>query len=297
MVLSRSVMAGLVVFMRALNLGRREGKENIPRDPAGVETPTMASQARSHRYNWWMRLLVSVRDALEARAAIAGGADIIDAKEPANGPLAPVLPSALQSIAEAVPLDVPLSVALGDAGPASLEELVTSVVPLEPRAELYFKASVTCEQPDEASAGIAAACAKLRRRPDHPAFIVARYVDQPADAELLPQWIGICADAGARGLLLDTSRKDGLGLFGSIRPEVLADLRRRATRRGLWLAIAGGITAADRYAVSRAGPHVLGVRGAVCIGGRSGMLSSERVEALRRTLGITSRRVPRALPV
>jgi len=37
-----------------------------------------------------MRLLVSVRDASEARAALAGGAGIIDAKEPLNGPLGAV---------------------------------------------------------------------------------------------------------------------------------------------------------------------------------------------------------------
>src|SRR5439155_1207379 len=34
-----------------------------------------------------MRLLVSVRGSVEARAAVAGGADVIDAKDPARGPL------------------------------------------------------------------------------------------------------------------------------------------------------------------------------------------------------------------
>ena len=33
------------------------------------------------------RLLVSVRSADEAEAAIAGGADVIDVKEPSHGPL------------------------------------------------------------------------------------------------------------------------------------------------------------------------------------------------------------------
>ena len=33
------------------------------------------------------KLLVSVRSADEARAALAGGADLIDVKEPAHGPL------------------------------------------------------------------------------------------------------------------------------------------------------------------------------------------------------------------
>ena len=37
-----------------------------------------------------MQLLVSVRSAEEAAAALAGGADLIDAKDPAAGPLGPV---------------------------------------------------------------------------------------------------------------------------------------------------------------------------------------------------------------
>ena len=39
-----------------------------------------------------MKLLVSVADAAEARAAIEGGADIIDAKDPTTGALGPCLP-------------------------------------------------------------------------------------------------------------------------------------------------------------------------------------------------------------
>ena len=43
-----------------------------------------------------MRLLVSVRSAAEARAALSGGADIIDAKEPSLGSLGAVGPLALR---------------------------------------------------------------------------------------------------------------------------------------------------------------------------------------------------------
>ena len=67
-----------------------------------------------------MRLLVSVRDASEAEAALAGGADIIDAKEPLNGPLGPVAPDTLAAITAAVAGKTPISVALGDVGTADL---------------------------------------------------------------------------------------------------------------------------------------------------------------------------------
>src|SRR5438045_3731812 len=61
-----------------------------------------------------MRLLVSVRSAGEVAAALGGGADIIDAKEPSRGSLGPVEQSVLRDINASVPTSVPLSVALGD---------------------------------------------------------------------------------------------------------------------------------------------------------------------------------------
>ena len=57
-----------------------------------------------------MRLLVSVRSAEEVSAALAGGADIIDAKEPARGSLGRVTPAVLSAIAARTPASVPLSV-------------------------------------------------------------------------------------------------------------------------------------------------------------------------------------------
>jgi (5-formylfuran-3-yl)methyl phosphate synthase len=61
-----------------------------------------------------MRLLVSVRSASEVGAALAGGADIIDAKEPRHGSLGAVSRRTLASITAVVPPECPLSIALGD---------------------------------------------------------------------------------------------------------------------------------------------------------------------------------------
>src|SRR5262245_2343041 len=63
-----------------------------------------------------MQLLVSVRNASEATAALAGGANIVDAKEPLNGPLGWVSPGVLAAIASAVGDRTPVSAALGDIG-------------------------------------------------------------------------------------------------------------------------------------------------------------------------------------
>src|SRR5687768_8449794 len=61
-----------------------------------------------------MQLLVSVRSAAEVEPALAGGAEIVDAKEPSRGPLGPVSPDTLAEILAQVPQDRACSVALGD---------------------------------------------------------------------------------------------------------------------------------------------------------------------------------------
>ena len=87
-----------------------------------------------------MRLLASVRSVNEVEAAVSGGADIIDAKEPSSGSLGAVAPEVFARIQARVPLDLELSAALGDA--ASPLEVRTSIAGLGvvPRsAPLYLK--------------------------------------------------------------------------------------------------------------------------------------------------------------
>ncbi len=245
-----------------------------------------------------MRLLVSVRDAREASAALAGGADIIDAKEPGDGPLAPVAPHVLQAICAAVPLSSPLSVALGDSGPAELAAVVSAVAPLRRRRELYFKAAVHGPASAGAIEAISAARRCLASRADAPSLIVARYVDAPEAIHDLRAWVDACATAGARGLLLDTSVKDGQSLPATSGGSALSALRRHAHRRGIWLAIAGGVTPADMPLLAEVRPDVVGVRGSACDGGRAGELSAVRVASLRDALRrVSLRRRPPALPV
>src|SRR5438874_2672167 len=62
-----------------------------------------------------MRLLVSVANAAEASAALLGGADIIDAKDPHNGALGAVSGAVLREIRVACAGARPLTAALGDA--------------------------------------------------------------------------------------------------------------------------------------------------------------------------------------
>src|SRR5947209_19533370 len=59
-------------------------------------------------------LLVSVRDAVEAAAALAGGANLIDIKEPSRGPLGRADLAVTAAVLQAVGGRVPVSAALGE---------------------------------------------------------------------------------------------------------------------------------------------------------------------------------------
>src|SRR4051812_30438336 len=59
-------------------------------------------------------LLVSVRSAAEAEAALAGGADLIDVKEPARGPLGRADDAVIDAVVASVAGRRPVSAALGE---------------------------------------------------------------------------------------------------------------------------------------------------------------------------------------
>src|SRR3954463_11962813 len=85
-----------------------------------------------------MKLLVSVRSAAEVAPALAGGADIIDAKEPGHGSLGPVSPGVWAEIAAKVPGQCWLSAALGDGRPPDEARAIISSLALRPRPAPQF---------------------------------------------------------------------------------------------------------------------------------------------------------------
>src|SRR5205809_494597 len=77
-----------------------------------------------------MHLLISVAGPAEARAALRGGADVIDAKDPRRGALGPVPLHRLAAIRAAVAGARPLSAALGDAAAGVLLDAAKKDAPL-----------------------------------------------------------------------------------------------------------------------------------------------------------------------
>ena len=230
-----------------------------------------------------MKLLVSVVDAAEGRAAAEAGADIVDVKNPAEGSLGAPTPAVIVDVRTTVPAELPISAAIGDMpnlpGTAALAALGAAR-----SGATFVKVGLwgATTEPD--------AVALLRAVRDGVAsvpgtvVVAAAYADAarsahaPLAPELLPR---VAHAAGVETCLLDTAVKDGRGLLEWLSPGALTSLVADAHAAGLQVALAGALRAEDLPVVRDTGADIAGVRSAACRDGRrSGRLDAARVRAL-----------------
>jgi (5-formylfuran-3-yl)methyl phosphate synthase len=234
-----------------------------------------------------VQLLVSVRSPDEVAPAVAGGADIVDAKEPTRGSLGSVSPDILAGIAAVVPPESEFSIALGDVRQRSDVARTLGRVNVGGRSGVvYLKLGFSgVDSPMRIEQLIADAVRCAERIIPTPLIVPVAYADSERASTIGPTLLlRVAADAGAAGVLLDTHRKDGKALLHWCDARTLALWVAEARRRGLLAALAGGLGALDIPSIRRIGPDVVGVRGAACEGGRLGRVSSRRVRELRAAL-------------
>ena len=241
-----------------------------------------------------MRLLVSVRDAAEAAAARAGGADIIDAKEPASGALGAVDLITFGHIVAEVAGSRAVTAALGDA----VDERAIART-----ADAFARAGASLVKIGFAGiasrARVTALLAAARDGATADAGVIATaYADADRVASLDPfAMIDAAARASATGILLDTADKQGPGLTGLVSQERLSAWVRIAHEARLLVALAGKLNADDLGCVIDAGADIVGVRGAACDRGRTGQIAAARVRALRSAVARRSAPAPVPDPV
>ena len=217
-----------------------------------------------------MRLLVSVVSAAEARSALAGGADIIDVKDPSDGALGAPAPRVVSEVARVVGGAAPISVALGDLPDPRQAAALAGVA--------YVKVGL------RGAAGLDRAAAMMSAVADavgpHTAVIAATYadahtLDPPAlDPGRLPELV---ERTGIAGALVDTFLKDGRGLYAWLSATALAELVERTHTAGGTFAVAGQLRLGE---LRRVDADVVGVRSAVCRGGvRAAELDPDLVAA------------------
>jgi hypothetical protein len=233
-----------------------------------------------------MQLLVSVRSAAEAGAALAGGADIIDAKEPSRGSLGPVDRSVLREIERRVPPAVPFSMALGDVenGVDAAGEIGGLDLRSRPSG-VFVKLGHARPPAIEAETSLRAAILAARTALSPFKVVLVAYADRGATAGLVPrEVVRLAARIQAHGVLLDTWSKDGGDLFAFMTPGEVKAWVEAARTAGLMPAVAGSLRAESLGSIREIDPDVVGVRGAACTGGREGTIDLEKVRTLRRTL-------------
>jgi (5-formylfuran-3-yl)methyl phosphate synthase len=229
-----------------------------------------------------MRLLVSVANVDEAAAALAGGADVVDAKDPQNGALGAVPVRVLREIRTAVGEARPVTAAIGDAA----DEIATEALAHEfaaAGATLLKVGFGTIDSVSRVSALLDAAIRGAAAATDGLCGIVAvAYADPACDCGIgVPRLLNTAARAGARGVLIDTMDKSKAGLCQLATPVTLARWVNEAHGLGLTVALAGKLTADDLAIVRDAGADIAGVRGAACDDGRTGRVSAEKVRLLQ----------------
>ena len=259
-----------------------------------------------------MQLLVSVANGDEAAAALAGGADIIDAKDPAAGPLGPVTIDVLREISRTVTASALRASAVKKVRAACEVRAASEVRAARDPARLLTAAlgdAAVEEAVERAACASAGAGAKLVKlgfagvalsaraaallraaiRGAHAGsgggcgVVAVAYADADRVASLdADDLVDAAAAAGAAGILLDTAHKNGPGLRGLFPQDALAAWVARAHRAALMAAVAGRLELEDLDFVRDAGADVAGVRGAACEGGRTGRITAEKVRALRR---------------
>jgi hypothetical protein len=226
-----------------------------------------------------------VVSAVEAGRAVAGGADIVDVKDPRQGALGAPSPRVLSEVVRAVGGAAPISVALGDLPDPPHASALAGVA--------YVKAGL------RGAGGLDRAVAVMRAIADavgpQTAVIAATYadahtLDPPALAPAeLPELI---QRTGIAGALVDTFVKDGRGLYGWCSEAELAQLVARTRAAGGTFGVAGQLRLDE---LRRVAADIVGVRSAVCRGGeRTSSLEAELVAAavaeVRGQRGVT--RVP-----
>src|SRR4051812_9075711 len=177
------------------------------------------------------RLLVSVRSPEEAESALRGGADVIDVKEPAHGPLGRSRPEIQQAILAAVAGRAPVSAAMG--------ELNDVPIATPPGFAL-------------AKWGLADSAVDWRDRwrhardslPSNCRPVAVAYADGGrVGAPPLPDVLAFAIEERAGAFLIDTAIKDNGGLLDHVSHQWMRDILAEASQYDLPVALAGSLDA------------------------------------------------------
>ncbi len=216
------------------------------------------------------KLLISVRSTAEARAALAGGADWIDIKEPNRGSLGAADQATIADVMREVAGRRPVSAAAGEWNATG--DINWRQFPELARIKLGLAGGA--DEPD-VWRQVESFAERLPRRE---MLVLTAYADYsaaraPCPADVLDQSDRL----GLEILLVDTFDKSAGTLFDALDADQLRELIERAHGVGMEVVLAGSLSGEALTAAYELGPVMIGVRGAACRGGRKGEIDAELV--------------------
>jgi uncharacterized protein (UPF0264 family) len=224
-------------------------------------------------------LLVSVRSPAEAEAALAGGAALIDVKEPARGSLGRPDDATVAAVLRCVAGRRLVSAALG--------ELMDRPPLFQLPGLSYAKWGLAgCARNRHWRDDLEAARHSLEARGEDCRAVAAAYADWRR-AEAPPPWdicLQVCQQHWAV-LLLDTWKKDGSTLLDWMGTAEIGEFCSLCRASGVRIALAGSLGRRQLSTLRHTAPDWIAVRSAVCSGGqRQGLLDPVAVRELVRAL-------------
>src|SRR5208282_4993639 len=223
----------------------------------------------------------------EAFEAIAGGADIIDVKNPQEGALGANFPWVIKRIREIAPRNNQVSCALGDVpnlpGSISLAALGAASLGVD-----YIKVGLYgFKTPKEAVFLLQNVNKAAKDCNPKIKVAAAGYADAERIGALDPMLIPEIASLAQVDLaMIDTAVKDGKNLFNFLTAKQLEKFVDSAHKLGLEAALAGSLRKQDLPVIYGLGADVAGLRGAACTNSDrdNGQITRKLVQDLAETV-------------
>ena len=229
-------------------------------------------------------LLVSVRSAAEAAIALAGGAGLIDVKEPGEGSLGRAADATIGAVCQIVGDRRPVSAACG--------ELLEKSPPLQERRLAFAKWGLAgCLRDTDWPTRLNAAARRQQAVTAACQPVVVCYADWHAAQAPHPD--AVCAFSCRQrpgAFLIDTWAKDGRTLLDHLSLKAITRLRQRCRAAGVPVALAGSLASEQIRRLESVEPDWFAVRGAACRKRcRTGIIDPERVRRLVHLVRMLSR--------
>lgn len=221
----------------------------------------------------------------EAKATMAGGADILDVKNPKEGSLGANFPWVIKSVVDLADSKVPVSVAIGDfdykPGTASLAALGAAS-----SGANYIKLGLLgVKTPEQAEDMLEKVVKSVKDFNPETKLVAAAYADYDRAGSISPMdVVPVAAKCGADVVMVDTAVKDGKNAFEFMDQEELTKFVKAGQDLGMEVALAGNLGFDHLDVLKQISPDIIGIRGAVCGGDRNTQIKEELVRQLKADL-------------